>query len=206
MGAVSLRPADPYTWSSGLLAPIYCDNRRTLAHPQVRKAIREGFVEVMRDREWTDAIIAGTATAGIPHAAWLADVFDAPMAYVRSDKKTHGTRRRIEGPDVGVEDDVVVVEDLVSTGGSALDAVSAVRESGASMRAVLSIFSYQLDAATTAFREADVPLYVLCTFQTLVDAAHAEGTLTDEAMGQLSDWRSDPSTWSAERGGAEVDP
>jgi orotate phosphoribosyltransferase len=198
IGAVSLRPHNPFTWSSGLRAPLYCDNRRTLAHPSVRRSIADGFSDLVRSRDWRPLTVAGTATAGIPHAAWLAERLDAPMSYVRSEAKEHGQGRRIEGARPGPDDDVVVVEDLVSTGGSALDAVSAVRENGATVRAVLAIFSYGLDAAAAAFRDAAVACHVLTTFPVLLEVAHRQHGLTDEARSLLKDWRADPEAWSRE--------
>ncbi len=201
IGAVSLRPHDPFTWSSGLRAPLYCDNRRTLAHPSVRRAIADGFAEVVRRQDWRPLTVAGTATAGIPHAAWLAERLDAPMAYVRSEAKGHGQGRRIEGARLESGDDVVVVEDLISTGGSALEAVSALRDTGASVRAVLAIFSYGLDAADAAFRDAEVTRHVLTTFPVLLDVAHRHHDLSDEARALLGEWQADPKAWSREHGG-----
>ncbi len=196
--AVSLRPHDPFTWSSGLRAPIYCDNRRTLAHPSVRRAVADGFADVVQGQGWMPITVAGTATAGIPHAAWLAERLDAPMAYVRSAAKTHGQGRRIEGATLGPGDDVLVVEDLISTGGSALDAVSVLRETGATVRAVLAIFSYGLDAAAAAFREADVDRHVLTTFPVLLNVARRQHDLSDEARALLETWQADPEAWSRE--------
>jgi orotate phosphoribosyltransferase len=199
--AVSLRPHDPFTWSSGLRAPIYCDNRRTLAHSPIRTAIADGFAGIVRSRDWRPLTVAGTATAGVPHAAWLAERLDAPMSYVRSAAKEHGQGRRIEGARLGGGDEVVVVEDLISTGGSALDAVSAVRDTGATVRAVLAIFSYGLDKADLAFREADMPRHVLTTFPVLLDVARRHHDLSDEARALLEKWRADPESWSHEHGG-----
>ena len=199
--AVSLRPHDPFTWSSGLVAPIYCDNRRTLAHPSVRRTVADGFAELVRAQSWGPLTVAGTATAGIPHAAWLAERLEAPMAYVRSEAKGHGQGRRIEGTRLGPGDEAVVVEDLISTGGSALEAVSAVRETGATVRAVLAIFSYGLDAAASAFEAADVEAHVLTTFPVLLDVAHRQHDLSDEARTLLDDWQADPEAWSRKHGG-----
>lgn len=200
IGAVELRPTDPFTWSSGLVAPIYCDNRLTLSHPRVRRLIRDGFAEVLRRESLTATTIAGTATAGIPHAAWLAEAVDRPMAYVRSSAKRHGQGARIEGG-VAPGDDVVLVEDLISTGGSALDAVVALREARATVRAVLAIFSYELDAAAAAFRDADVPCHVLTTFSTLIDVAHQRTDLSTADLDLLRAWRDDPEAWSLDHGG-----
>ena len=198
--AVSLRPHDPFTWSSGLRAPLYCDNRRTLAHPSIRRSIADGFAAVVRRHEWMPLTVAGTATAGIPHAAWLAERLDAPMAYVRSEAKEHGQGRRIEGARLESGDDVVVVEDLISTGGSALDAVSALRDAGATVRAVLALFSYGLDAADAAFQDAEVACCVLTTFPVLLSVARQHG-LSDEARDLLEEWRADPEAWSRKHGG-----
>jgi orotate phosphoribosyltransferase len=204
VGAVELRPDRPFTWSSGLAAPIYCDNRLTISRPDVRRAIRDAFAAVLRAHGLTSATIAGTATAGIPHAAWLAEAVDQPMAYVRSSAKGHGKGARIEGV-VEPGDQVVVLEDLISTGGSALDAVAAVRETGATVRAVLAIFSYELEEAAAAFRAADVPRHVLTTFSDLIALAHERGDLSAEALGVLKAWRADPEGWSIEHGGDRPD-
>lgn len=204
IGAVKLRPRDPFTWSSGLVAPVYCDNRLTISYPRVRRRLREGFVDLVRQMGWLPATIAGTATAGIPHAAWLAEAVEQPMVYVRSSAKEHGTGARIEG-ELRAGEDVVLLEDLISTGGSALDAVAALRDAGARVRGVLAIFTYQLDAAETGFRTADVEGRVLTDFQTLIEVAHAEDRLSDEDLRALEDWRADPAAWSVEHGGERPD-
>ena len=202
--AVKLQPNDPFTWSSGMVAPIYCDNRLTISHPGVRRAIRDGFRSIVTEASLLPATIAGTATAGIPHAAWLAEVTDQPMVYVRSSAKEHGTGARIEGR-LDTDTDVVVLEDLISTGGSALDAVEAVREAGATVTAVLAIFSYELEAAAAAFDAADVPRYVLTDFSTLVDVAHEESRVSATDLDALHTWRDDPTAWSREHGGEAPD-
>ena len=204
VGAVELRPAEPFTWSSGMVAPVYCDNRLTLSHPRVRRAIRDGFTDFLKTEGLDGGTVAGTATAGIPHAAWLAEAVDRPMVYVRSSAKGHGKQARIEGV-VEPGDDVVVVEDLISTGGSALDAVAALREAGATVQAVCAIFSYELDAAAAAFKQADVPRHVLTTFSTLIDVAHDRGDLSADDLDVLRAWRDDPERWSVEHGGRRPD-
>lgn len=204
IGAIQLRPTNPFVWSSGLAAPIYCDNRLSLSYPRIRRLICEGFADVMTTYELLPSTIVGTATAGIAHAAWLADDVDQPMAYVRSSAKEHGTEARIEGV-VQEGDDVVVVEDLISTGSSALDAVATLRERGATVRAVLAIFTYDLDASEAAFREAEVNGHVLTDFWTLIDVAHAHDQLSEEDLHVLKDWRSDPAAWSLNRGGVRPD-
>ena len=202
--AVKLQPNDPFTWSSGMVAPIYCDNRLTISHPGVRRAIRDGFRSIVTEASLLPATIAGTATAGIPHAAWLAEVTDQPMVYVRSSAKEHGTGARIEGQ-LDPDKDVTVLEDLISTGGSALDAVEAVREAGATVTAVLAIFSYELEAAAAAFDAADVPRHILTDFSTLVDVAHEESRVSATDLDALHTWRDDPAAWSREHGGEAPD-
>jgi orotate phosphoribosyltransferase len=187
-----------------MVAPIYCDNRLTLSHPRVRRAIRDGFVDVLRGAGRTDVVLAGTATAGIPHAAWLAEALDQPMVYVRSSAKGHGKQARIEGV-LEKGERVVVVEDLISTGGSALGAVQALRDAGAAVEAVLAIFSYELDAARAAFEEAGVDRHVLTTFSTLIDVAHDRGELSGAELDALKAWRDDPGGWSARHGGTRPD-
>lgn len=200
IGAVTLRPNNPFTWSSGLVAPIYCDNRRTISFPRVRRAICDGFANVVTDYTLGPATIAGTATAGIPHAAWLAGKLDVPMVYVRSTAKEYGQGERIEGQvDSGQE--LIVVEDLISTGSSALEAVEALQQAECTVRAVLSIFTYELDVAAEAFLKADVPLHVLTDFTTLLDVARRKNLLSDEDLTTLQSWRSDPQDWSVQRGG-----
>lgn len=201
--AVLLAPDDPFTWSSGLRAPIYCDNRLTMAHPHVRRAIRDAFAAVIKREELAAEVIVGTATAGIPHAAWLAERLDRPMAYVRSSQKGHGRQNRIEGV-VEPGQSVVVIEDLISTGGSALNAVEALREAGATVEAVLAIFSYELDAAAERFAAVDVPHITLTGYRVLLEEAQARGTLTPTALEALQDWRRDPEAWSDRFKGSPV--
>ena len=194
--AVLLRPEAPFTWSSGLQSPIYCDNRLTMAHPRIRRAIRDGFAACIEAHGLSFDVIAGTATAGIPHAAWLAERLGAPMAYIRSSAKGHGRENQIEGR-IAAGQQVLVIEDLVSTGGSALDAVAAVRAAGAEVPAVLAIFSYGLDAAAEAFAEAHVPLHTLTDFPTLLQVAVARGALSEDELSTLQNWRRDPEGWPA---------
>lgn len=194
--AVLLRPDEPFTWSSGLQSPIYCDNRLTMAHPRIRRAICDGFATIMEEEGLHPDVIVGTATAGIPHAAWLAEKLDLPMAYVRSSAKGHGRQNQIEGR-ISPTASVVIIEDLISTGGSALNAVEAVREAGATVAAVLAIFTYELDAAAERFEAADVPLFTLTAYRALLDAAAARGTLSASDRDVLRAWRCDPEQWSA---------
>ena len=195
IGAVSLAPDAPFTWSSGRKAPIYCDNRLTLAFPSVREHIAEGFMQCLHDNTLTPEVVAGTATAGIPHAAWLADQLGAPMAYVRSRAKEHGKGRQIEGASVEGQS-VVLVEDLISTGGSAMEAVEALQQAGAQVEAVLAIFTYGLPAAEHQFEPSSLPLYTLTTFDALLEVAVEEGRLASRDLKTLRQWRDDPAGWS----------
>ena len=194
--AVRLRPQEPFQWSSGLYAPIYCDNRLTLAYPEIRSMIADGFAAALREEEWRPDAIAGTATAGIPHAALLSERVGLPMAYVRSRPKAHGRGRQIEGRiDEGQR--VVLVEDLISTGGSALEAVEALREHGAVVCGVLAIFSYGFSLSASAFADADCTLRTLTSLDDLLAVAQ-EGGLDSDDLRLLSEWRGDPDGWSRE--------
>lgn len=157
IGAVALRPHQPFTWTSGIKSPIYCDNRLTMSYPAIRDLIAESFAALIREAYPEAEVIAGTATAGIPHAAFAAQKLGLPMAYIRDKAKGHGKENQIEGL-IKPGQKVVVIEDLISTGGSSLKAALAVREAGAEPLAVLAIFSYQLDKAVSAFAEAGIPL------------------------------------------------
>lgn len=196
IGAVVLSPDQPFTWASGLRSPVYCDNRLTLSYPPVRRAIAAGFASHIEAEKLTPDVIAGTATAGIPHAAWLAERLDLPMVYVRSKPKAHGKGNQIEGR-LQPGQRVVLIEDLVSTGGSSLEAVGALREAGVAVRAVLGIFSYGLPIAAQRFAEAHVPLHTLTSFSTLLAVAAESEALTPDALAKLQTWNQDPAAWSA---------
>ncbi len=195
IGAVSLSPSNPFTWASGLRSPIYCDNRLTLSYPPVRNLIADGFAALIHEQKLQPDVIAGTATAGIPHAAWLADRLDLPMAYVRSSPKAHGQGNQIEGR-IAVRQRVVVVEDLISTGISSRSVVETLTKAGSVVAGVVAIFSYGLPAAVAAFEEIGTPLYTLTTFSVLVDIAREQHLLTADAMEALADWQRNPQKWS----------
>ena len=199
IGAVTLRPDDPFTWASGRLAPVYTDNRLTLSHPEIRDRIADGFAEVVRDRFARTDAVSATATAGIAPGALLADRLGLPFSYVRSKPKGHGRGNRVEGA-VAEGQRVVIVEDLVSTGGSVLSAAEALRERGAVVVAALAVFTYGFPDADAAFDAAGLPLVTLTHFAALAEAAHAD--LGQGAARALDDWRRDPAGWSRQRGGA----
>ncbi|MCE5167864.1 orotate phosphoribosyltransferase [Paenibacillus profundus] len=193
--AVALRPQDPFTWTSGIKSPIYCDNRLTMSYPDIRAAIAEGFAALVKEYAPDAEIIAGTATAGIPHAAWVADKLGLPMAYIRDKAKGHGKQNQIEGI-IRPGQKVVVIEDLISTGGSSLKAALAVREAGAEPLAVFAIFSYQLDKAVSAFAEAGIPLRTLSNYSALIDTALELGVIQASDLDILKAWRHDPASWN----------
>lgn len=190
--AVALRPKQPFTWTSGLKSPIYCDNRLTMSHPHVRDQIAEGFVTLIQSHFPDAEVIAGTATAGIPHAAWVAQKMNLPMIYIRDKAKGHGKENLIEGT-VKPGQKVVVIEDLISTGGSSLKAALAVKAAGALALGVLAIFTYQLDKATAAFTEAEIPLFTLSNYSALVETAVQTGKIAADDMQLLQSWRENPS-------------
>lgn len=194
IGAVALRPQEPFTWTSGIKSPIYCDNRLTMAYPEVRNYIADAFAQLIKS-EYPDAeVIAGTATAGIPHAAWVADKLNLPMAYIRDKAKGHGKQNQIEGL-IKPGQKVVVIEDLISTGGSSIKAAQAVQEAGAEVLAVLAIFSYELDRAVDAFAAAELPLQSLSNYSTLIDVALVQGKIESKDVEVLKSWRKDPSSF-----------
>lgn len=189
--AVFLQPNHPFTWASGIQSPIYCDNRLTLSHPEIRKEIAKGLQQVI-EHEFPEAeLIAGTATAGIPHAAWVSDLLDLPMCYVRSKPKGHGIGNQIEGS-AKEGQKVVVIEDLISTGGSALTAVKALEESGCNVLGVVSIFTYELEAARNRFAEANIRTVSLTDYTTLVEVAEDKGYIAAADMNKLSKWKENP--------------
>ncbi|GGI97400.1 orotate phosphoribosyltransferase [Alicyclobacillus cellulosilyticus] len=191
VGAVEIRPREPFTWSSGWLAPMYCDNRMILAYPVLRNLVADAFLAIVR-REYPGVdVIAGTATAGIPHAAVLADRLGIAGAYVRSSAKDHGKQKQVEGR-VRAGDRVVVVEDTVSTGQSVLRAVAALRGQGANVLAVLAIYSYDFPQAAAALTGAQVPLYRLVHYDALIAQARALGMVAEADMAALRVWRQDP--------------
>lgn len=194
INAVILRPDEPFTWSSGWNSPIYCDNRLTLRYPKIRKKIAQKFVEFI-DENYPDVdVITGTATAGIPHAAWVAENMDKPMSYVRAKAKAYGLGNQIEG---GIQkgETTVVIEDLISTGGSAISVIEALQFIGADIEAVLSIFTYGFDKALKRFDKAGVPMYTLTDYSTLIDVASKHDYVDESALETLGEWRKQPETW-----------
>lgn len=186
--AVTLSPDEPYTWSSGIKSPIYCDNRVTLAYPEIRENIYQGLIELIKEHAQDAEIISGTATAGIPHAAFVADQLKLPMSYVRSKSKGHGKGNQIEGA-LSKGKKVVVIEDLISTGGSSINAVEALIEDGAEVLGVFAIFTYGIHKAEEAFKAIDVPFYTLSNYDELISVAEKEGYIENKDIKTLKAWK-----------------
>lgn len=187
VGAVELSPNEPFTWASGIESPIYCDNRLTMADPSGRKVIAKGIADLIRTHYPEATVIAGTATAGIPHAAWIADELQLPMVYIRSKPKGHGQGRQIEGK-MKEGDRAIIVEDLISTGGSSLNAAEAVQREGYQVDGVVSIFTYGLNKADELFKQADLSYHSLTNFDALVEVAEANGTIQPSDIQSLTNW------------------
>ena len=196
--AIKLNPANPFTWASGLKSPIYCDNRVTLSYPQVRTFIREGFVKMCLDKFGKPDVIAGVATGGIPQGALVAQELGLPFVYVRSEKKSHGMNNQVEGI-INSGQSVVIIEDLVSTGKSSLNAVEALREKGAVIKGMLAIFTYGMDVATENFKNNKCELFTLTNYNTLVQKAAEENYIREEDLASLMEWKKDPQAWSDAR-------
>ena len=192
--AVYLKPEEPFTWASGIKSPIYTDNRVTLAYPETRTLIEDGFVEKIR-AEFPDVeVIAGTATAGIPHGAIIADKMNLPFAYIRSKPKDHGAGNQIEGR-VAPGQKRVVIEDLISTGGSVLDAIAAAKREGADVIGAAAIFTYELPKADKNFSEAGVKLVTLSNYTELIHLAEQEGYINAEGLALLKRFKEDQENW-----------
>ncbi len=194
INAILLRPENPFVWSSGWNSPIYCDNRLTILYPELRKKIAHKLADVVTGQIGHVDVITGTATAGIPHAAWVSDLLDKPMAYVRAKAKAYGMGNQIEGG-VRKGESTVVIEDLISTGTSAMSVVEALQFIGADVRALLTIFTYGFDVSNKNISDHNIPFYALTDYTTLVDVALEKGTIQESDVDFLSEWRQNPETW-----------
>ena len=192
IGAVFLRPEQPFTWASGIKSPIYCDNRLTLSAPSVREKIEDGLAELVRKYYPECEMLMGTSTAGIAHAAITATILGLPMGYVRGEAKTHGRNNRIEGKmEPGTK--VVVIEDLISTGGSAIEVVEALREAGAEVLGIVSIFTYGMKKGLDRLAEAKVTNYSLSNLDALVEVAAEENYIAPQWKERIIKFRNNPS-------------
>ena len=193
--AIQLSPNEPFTWASGRKSPIYCDNRKVLSHPAVRTFVRQLTVEAIEKEHGKVDAIAGVATGGIALGALVAQELGLPFIYVRSKAKAHGLGNAIEG-DLSVLSNVVVIEDLISTGQSSLKAVDALREAGVEVKGLIAIFTYGLPVAQAAFEASPCKWLTLTDYPTMLDQALVEGYLNDKQRSLLDAWNSDPVAWS----------
>lgn len=186
--AIQIRTDNYFTWTSGLKSPIYCDNRLTMSYPAIRKKIVQGFKELIAGMDVKPDVIAGCATAGIPHAAWLASELNLPMVYVRSKPKGHGKGNIIEGH-FKKGQKIVVIEDLISTGGSSIDAAQALQSEGAEVLSVLAIFTYGLDKSIEKFSGARLPFATISNYDEVLSLLVEDGTISDTESEKLQAWR-----------------
>jgi orotate phosphoribosyltransferase len=195
--AIKLQPSNPFTWASGWKSPIYCDNRKTLSFPEVRSYIRDSFASIITELYPKTDMIAGVATGAISHGALVADKLVLPFIYVRSGAKEHGLGNQIEGYyEKGQK--VVVVEDLISTGGTSLNAVKALREAGCEVLGMVAIFTYEFKKAADGFASEKCALNTLCNYSVLIDTAVKTGYITESDVETLKKWRVDPSSWGVQ--------
>ncbi len=190
--AVFFRPEEPFTWASGIKSPVYCDNRLTLTAPEVRTDVEKGLAELVKEHYPEAEVLMGTSTAGIAHAAITAHLLDMPMGYVRSGAKDHGRQNQIEGR-LEKGQKVVVVEDLISTGGSVIEVVNVLREAGAEVLGVVSIFTYGMQKGLDRLKEADVKNVSLTDFDHIAEVAAQEGYIKPEDIKRLIAFRNNPS-------------
>ena len=192
--AVKLSPENPFTWASGWKSPIYCDNRKVLSYPAARKVVYEAFVEVIKKNFKDVDVIAGVATGAIAYGMMVAEVLGLPFVYVRPKPKDHGTGAQVEG-DLPEKARVVVVEDLISTGGSSLAAVDALQKAGANVLGMVAIFTYNFIKSRKAFENANVELHTLSHYEALLEKAVEENYIKAEDLAILKEWRINPETW-----------
>ena len=193
--AVKLSPDKPFTWASGIKSPIYCDNRLTISYPEIRKQIAQGLAAQIKVEFPDVEVIGGVATAGIPHAAWVADELGLPLIYVRSKPKDHGRGKQIEGV-LPAHAKTVLIDDLLSTGGSVLRAVKAAQNEGADVIGVGAIFSYQLSAVSANFKQVGLSFTTLTNYSELLEAATEENYIAEDQLETLKKWRKAPEKWN----------
>ena len=195
--AVKLQPNNPFVWASGWNSPIYCDNRKTLSYPQIRSYIKIELVRLILEMYPEVEVIAGVATGAIAQAALVADILGLPFVYIRPTPKDHGLENMIEG-DLRPKQKVVVIEDLISTGGSSLKAVEAIRNDGSEVLGMVAIFTYGFPVADQKFKKAKVKLTTLCTYDAVLSEALSTNYISEDDIETLQEWRQNPSTWRIE--------
>jgi orotate phosphoribosyltransferase len=193
--AVELNPEQPFTWASGLKSPIYCDNRKTLSYPEIRSFIREAFISAVKENYHQPDVIAGVATGGIAIGALIADSLNLPFIYVRSEAKKHGLGNQVEGV-LKSGQKVVVIEDLISTGKSSLNAVQALREQGGEIMGMIAIFTYGFETASENFKNHQCPLITLTNYESLLHQALNSGYISNQQLDTLKQWKLNPDNWS----------
>jgi orotate phosphoribosyltransferase len=192
--AIKLSPDNPFTWASGWKSPIYCDNRKTLSYPQIRTYIRQQYLKTINETFGKPDVIAGVATGGIAQGALIAQEMGLPFVYIRSEAKSHGLTNMIEGV-VEKGQSVIVIEDLISTGGSSLKAVEALREAGCAVKGMVAIFTYSFDEAEKNFKKAGLVVKTLTDYNILIEEALNKNYITEKDVESLKEWRRDPSKW-----------
>lgn len=192
--AVSLKPNHPFTWASGIKSPIYCDNRVVMSYPKIRKELAKNMAQMLKENYPEVEVIAGTATAGIPHAAWIADILDLPMVYIRGAAKKHGKGNQIEGR-ISQGQKMVIIEDLISTGGSVLEAAKAAENEGANVLGVQAIFTYELPESNANFADENLPFQTLTNYTTLIQVALEKEIIKNEEVRLLEEWKKNPKEW-----------
>jgi len=194
INTIKIQPSNPFTWASGWHAPIYCDNRKVLSYPETRDYIRDQFIRIVKEKYPDVEVIAGVATGAIAIGVLVADKLGLPFVYVRSKPKDHGLENLIEG-DLSAGQKVVVIEDLVSTGGSSLKAAEALSNFGGNVLGMLAIFTYNFSVANESFKKAGVELTTLSNYQILIERALEMGEINEEDFENLQSWRKNPSEW-----------
>ena len=194
INAIILQPNNPFKWAAGWNSPIYCDNRKTLSYPEIRNHIRQGLAAIVKNHYKGANVIAGVATAGIPHGALVAEELGLPFIYVRSKAKEHGKKNQIEGY-FEEGQSVILVEDLISSGKSSLEAAAVLKEAGMNVKGMVSIFTYGFDAAVENFKNADCEYVSLCDYNTLLPQAIESQYIEKSDLSILKEWRENPSNW-----------
>ena len=192
--AIKLQPDKPFTWASGIKSPIYCDNRKTLSYPKTRTFLRQQFSSVILDLYSKPDVIAGIATGGIAHGVLVAQDLGLPFVYVRGEAKAHGTQNVIEG-EITAGQSVVLIEDLISTGGSSIKAAEALRKEKCLIKGIISIFNYNLGIAEENFKKAKIPVTSLCDFTTLIERAAETNYISEKDIKSLQEWAKNPEGW-----------
>lgn len=197
INTIKVQPSNPFIWASGWLSPIYCDNRKILSYPETRTFICEQFINIIKEKYPDVEVIAGVATGAIAHGALVAEKMGLPFVYVRSKPKDHGLENLIEG-DLKPEQKIVIIEDLVSTGGSSLKAAEALTNFGGDVLGMVAIFTYNFPVATQNFEKAGIELSTLSNYQTLINYAIEKGEIDEKELERLQRWRENPSKWGKE--------